>query len=115
MVRAAGAVEREPARAGATLHHRDPDFRHRALLLATARYRLRSVSTSRAGAAGGSTRHFHRHVDVLEGERSNFPMFDLGHHPGLGLPDGIRVSAAVSRFAGMHESANADSEVAERS
>ena len=42
-------------------------------------------------------------------------MLDLGHHPGLGLPDGIRVSAAVSRFAAMHESANEDSEVAERS
>src|SRR5262249_51446691 len=65
MVRAARAVEREPARAGAALHHRGPDFCHRALLLAATRDRLRAVSTSRAGAAGGGARHFHRHVGVL--------------------------------------------------
>jgi hypothetical protein len=41
---------------------------------------------------GGGTRHFHRHVDVLEGERSNFPLLGFDHHPGLRLPDGVRVT-----------------------
>src|SRR5215831_8318117 len=92
MVRAARAAEREPARAGPAFHHRGPDFCHRPLLLAAACDRLRPVSTSRAGAAGGGTRHFHRHVDVLESERSSFPLLGLDYHPGLGLPDGVRVT-----------------------
>jgi hypothetical protein len=70
-------------------------FCHRPLLLAAARDRLRAVSTSRAGAAGGGPRHFHRHVDVLEGERSGFPLLGFDHHPGFGLPDGVRVTVNV--------------------